>query len=385
MTQTRLCMLASLMATAALAVVDAPAASGAVALVQKGTAASGAGATVTPTLGSATKAGDLLVATLEDTNSGCASDKFKAPAGWVLAEKACRGGTGPIEIWYDANVSAGVTSVVFESGSSGANSIAQLSEWSGAATSSVLDKVGTKASETASTSLTISTTGSIATTGELAVTAFGTSSGLTSFTPGSGWTSLVSSPGNGFDSDYELNPTSGSPLTETVTSNPQTAWGAAIASFLPVGCSGGSLTVKASPTVTFPSVTLNAYNASTSLAVELTLGDETGSGSGWNLNGTSTTLTAGAGKNLPTTATTITAASSSAATGNCSLPTNSITYPVTLPAGTTAPTAIKLFNAAANTGRGPTTVKLTAKVALPANTRSGSYTSTWTLAIATGP
>jgi hypothetical protein len=36
---------------------------------------------------------------------------------------------------------------------------------------------------------------------------------------------------------------------------------------------------------------------------------------------------------LPTTATTITGASSSAATGNCSLPTNSVTYPLTLPAG----------------------------------------------------
>jgi hypothetical protein len=362
----------------------APDSSAAIALVQKGTAASAAGTTITPTLTSASKAGDLLVAALEDTNSGCASDKYTAPAGWVLAEKACRGGTGPIEIWYDTNASAGVTSVEFGTGSSGANSLAQLSEWSGVATASALDQIGTKAGETASTSLTVSTTGNLASAGEAAITAFGTSAGLTSYAPGSGWTSLLSNPGSGFDSNYDLTPANGASLTETVTSSPQTTWGAVIATFLPA-CSGGSLTLKTSPTATFPSVTLNGYNATTSLVIELTLSDQTASGSGWNLTGTSTTLTAGAEKNLPTTATTITAAAKAAATGNCKLPTNSVTYPVTLPAGTTAPTAAKLFNAAAKTGEGPTTVKLTTKVALPANTRAGSYSSTWTLAMVSGP
>lgn len=359
-------------------------AAAAIALVQKGTLASAGGASITPTLSSSTKAGDLLVATLEDTNSGCASDKYSAPAGWVLAEKACRGGVGPIEVWYDANVSAGVTSVVFNTGSSGANSLAQLSEWSGVATTSPVDKVGANSSESASTSLTVKTASSLTSSGELAVTAFGTSGGLTSFTPGSGWTSLQSDASGGFDSDYDLSPASGAALTETVTSTPQTTWGAVIATFLPA-CSGGSLTVETAPTITFPSLTLNAYNASTSLAVELTLSDQTGSGSGWNLNATSTTLTAGAEKNLPTTATTITAASTATASGNCSLPTNSVKYPVTLPAATSPPAAVELFNAASKTGQGPTKVTLTSKVALPANARAGSYKSTWTLALSSGP
>ena len=85
------------------------------------------------------------------------------------------------------------------------------------------------------------------------------------------------------------------------------------------------------------------------------------------------------------TATTITGASGSPASGNCSLPTNSITYPVTLPAGTTPPTAADLFDAGLNTGEGPTNVTLTANVAVPANAVAGTYSSTWSLSMSSGP
>jgi hypothetical protein len=67
------------------------------------------------------------------------------------------------------------------------------------------------------------------------------------------------------------------------------------------------------------------------------------------------------------------------------LPTNSVAYPVTLPAGATAPAAAKLYDAAANTGAGPTNVTLTFQLAVPANAYNGSYTSTWTFTIASGP
>jgi len=120
----------------------------------------------------------------------------------------------------------------------------------------------------------------------------------------------------------------------------------------------------------------------------LTPDDESGTGTswnGWNITGTSTTFSDGAGHTLPTSAASISAASRVAGTGNCSLPTNSITYPVTLPAGSTPPTAVKLYNAAANTGEGPTNVTLTTKLAVGANTFKGTYTSTWTFAIVSGP
>ncbi|MCU1389605.1 MAG: hypothetical protein JWL72_2943 [Ilumatobacteraceae bacterium] len=359
-------------------------ASAAVALVQKGPRVTGSGTSFTMTLPSGSTAGDLLVATIEDVNGNCGSDTFAGPTGWVRAVSTCRGSVGPVEIWYRPNTPAAVTSVVFSTGSSGANIVAQLSEFSGVSLSSPLDKTGTIDNPSSSTSLSVSTSGNVAAPNELAVTLYATSSGLSSFTPGSGWTSLTSAPGSGYSSDYKMNPTSGAVASEAVTSNPQTSWAAAIATFLPA-CSGASLAAKASPTLSFPSVTLNGFDATSTLAVVVTLDDETGTGSGWHLTGTSTTLTATGGKTLPNTATTITAASASAASGNCSMPTNSITYPLTLPAATTAPTAASLYNAAVSSGQGPVDVTLTAKVAVPGKARSGAYSSTWTLGISSGP
>jgi hypothetical protein len=77
--------------------------------------------------------------------------------------------------------------------------------------------------------------------------------------------------------------------------------------------------------------------------------------------------------------------SSSCATGTCTNPTNSIAYPLAVPAGASAPTAVKLFNAAANSGMGKFTVTPTVQVAIPANTYAGTYTSTVTVAVVSGP
>jgi hypothetical protein len=367
-------------------VLAAPPADGAVTLVQKGVKASAGGTSITPTLPAATTAGDLLVAVVEDTNSGCSTDTFTAPAGWVEAAKVCRASTnpGPIELWYKPNTAAGVTSVAFKTGSSGANSIAQLTEWRGVATSSPIDQTGTATSASTSTSLAVSTTGNVSATGELAVTGFDTAAGLSSFAPGSGWASLLSEPGSGFDSDYLIGPSSGSKASETITTNPQTNFGAVIATFKSAPCTGGSLTVKAPATVTF-GLTLAGYSSSVTTKLEpVVAADETGAGSGWNLNATSTTLTAGA-NTLPTTATTITTGSGSAETGNCSLPTNVIGYPLTLPAATSPPPAIALFDASVGTGKGPALLKFTAKITVPGNAHAGAYKSTWTLTMASGP
>jgi hypothetical protein len=56
-----------------------------------------------------------------------------------------------------------------------------------------------------------------------------------------------------------------------------------------------------------------------------------------------------------------------------------------LPAGTTAPTAAKVYNAAIGTGGGPLTLTLSFQLAIPANAYAGSYSSTWTFTIASGP
>jgi hypothetical protein len=71
--------------------------------------------------------------------------------------------------------------------------------------------------------------------------------------------------------------------------------------------------------------------------------------------------------------------------GTCTLPTNSITYPVAVPAGVGPPAAVKFFNAAINTGMGNFTITPTVTVSFPANSFAGVYTSTVTFAIVSAP
>lgn len=150
-------------------------------------------------------------------------------------------------------------------------------------------------------------------------------------------------------------------------------------------CTGGGLSLTAPATVSLPAASLNGLDTSVSAQVAFTPDDETGTNAGWNITGTSTTFTDGSGHSLPITATTVTAGSAASTAGTCVAPVNAVTYPVTLPAGTTAPTAAKLFDAAVATGTGPSTVTLTVKLAVPARTYAGSYSSTWTFTIGVGP
>lgn len=150
------------------------------------------------------------------------------------------------------------------------------------------------------------------------------------------------------------------------------------------GCASGGLSFTPPASLSWPSTTLNGRDQSISTPLTLSPSDQTGSGAGWNLTATSTTFTSG-GHTLPTTASQITAASASSLSGTCSLPVNQIAYPVTIPAAASSPTPVKVFDAAASTGAGPSTVALTANLNVPGNARVGTYTSTWTLTLASGP
>ncbi len=150
----------------------------------------------------------------------------------------------------------------------------------------------------------------------------------------------------------------------------------------------GSLAfVSTPPNVTFPNTTLNGLLQSISTPQVIEVGDATGSGAGWNITATSTTFTAGA-HTLSTSATTVAGAPAVAcgtgATG-CVTATTTVSYPYSLPAAGTAPTATKLFNASANTGMGNQTVTPTWKLEVPPSTYAGTYTSTWTLSLVSGP
>jgi hypothetical protein len=146
--------------------------------------------------------------------------------------------------------------------------------------------------------------------------------------------------------------------------------------------------VSAPANLTFPGRTLSGLDQTTSVAQAFDVGDATGSGSGWNITGTSTTFSNGSHA-LPTSATTI---ASAPAAPTCDASTTctvggatTVTYPYTLPAGASAPTATKLYNAPLTTGMGDQTVTPTWTLALPANAYSGTYTSTWTLSLVSGP
>lgn len=152
-----------------------------------------------------------------------------------------------------------------------------------------------------------------------------------------------------------------------------------------LACTGGGLGLTAPSSLGFPDTPLTGADQTVTTTLALVGNDATGTGTGWRLTGTSTTLKSG-GDTLPTTATSVTAVVRTAGTGNCRLPANSVTYPVTLPAGGTAPTAAKLFSAAAGTGgTGRINLAMTFAIAIPANARVGSYGSTWTLSLVSGP
>jgi hypothetical protein len=156
--------------------------------------------------------------------------------------------------------------------------------------------------------------------------------------------------------------------------------GAAVLTFVPMASAGFSVTSAASPSF---SVMLNGNDQSGSYTIPLTV-DNSAVGvslTGWNLTVSTTQYTTGGGKTLSAAASTITGVTS-ACSGTCaSTPTNSVAYPLAVPVGST----VKFFNAAAATGIGTFTVTPSVTVAVPANAYAGSYTSTLTIALATGP
>ncbi len=152
--------------------------------------------------------------------------------------------------------------------------------------------------------------------------------------------------------------------------------------------SAGTLSMTQPTTTGFGAVTLNGTDQTTTAAQAFTISDATGSGNGWNLTATSTTFTNAGSKTLSTAAATIQSAPSNACSGGvtCTTATTSgITYPYTLPAGASAPTATKMFNASANTGMGNQSVSATFTLAVPANAFAGTYTSTWTYSLVSAP
>jgi hypothetical protein len=148
----------------------------------------------------------------------------------------------------------------------------------------------------------------------------------------------------------------------------------------------GSLGLVGTPgNVTF-AATLNGQDQTVTATLPLDVGDATGSGTGWNLTATSTTFTSGAHTLGAAQVDTTPSDACDANATHCTTATNAIAYPYTMPAGTVAPTATKLFDAGLNSGMGNQTVTPTFTLVLNSGTTySGTYASVWTISLVSGP
>jgi hypothetical protein len=145
--------------------------------------------------------------------------------------------------------------------------------------------------------------------------------------------------------------------------------------------SGGSLSVTPAA-ITFQAVTLNGGDqTSNGTTSAWTIADPTGTGAGYHVTIAATNFTDGASHTIPVSGfrATLLDANIVTTSGNTK-PTSSMTSATAL--STTAQT---LVSAAAGAGMGTYTATPTFTLAVPANTFAGSYTSTVTVAIVSGP
>ena len=143
------------------------------------------------------------------------------------------------------------------------------------------------------------------------------------------------------------------------------------------GTAGVSLSLPANPSI---SNTIDGSDQTATYAPVLGIVDARGNGAGWNVTMSATSFSDGSGHTLAPG--TVSGAVQACHSGSsCTAATSSgISYPLTLTG-----TAAKVFSAALNTGLGKIDVTPTVQVAIPGNAYAGTYTSTVTIAAATGP
>lgn len=166
----------------------------------------------------------------------------------------------------------------------------------------------------------------------------------------------------------------------------------------------GPLTLT-SPTALAWSGTDNGLNQSlvdtTTAHQSYLVNDATGSAAGWHVTASATTFTTGTAA-LPNSGTFVTTGSTTSITATtapspvcssgatCLLPTNTQAYPVAFTTAATSPTAVTIYDTAALTGLGSIVVGGGAQpvgwwLNVPASAVAGTYTSTVTLQIISGP
>ena len=199
--------------------------------------------------------------------------------------------------------------------------------------------------------------------------------------------------------------TAGSYVPEIVTSN---AAGLVDSGVAPAETFPGAL-VAAAPAALSWSGTLNgsdqAIPDTDAAAEQLSVNDQTGGGGGWHITVSATSFTNGAGYSLPgagvlqvtgsvTSAGLLTAPTASCqGTLICTLPDDSsVSYPVAITSAALSPAAVTVYAASAGTGVGPVTIGGAGAanpvgwwLNVPATALAGTYSSTVTISVVSGP
>jgi YVTN family beta-propeller protein len=161
--------------------------------------------------------------------------------------------------------------------------------------------------------------------------------------------------------------------------------------------SGGSLSIAAPAALSW-SASLTGVTQSVDEPAALDPIDATGSGAGWQVLVTSTSFTSTSPTaTLPPSALTIngdsspggndppTASCAVGSTCTTAVSAGSVAYPLTVPAGASAPAAVGLYAANSGTGLGAVDLASDWWLTIPASATAATYTSTISLAIASGP
>lgn len=365
--------------TAALLIAAAvPASAGAAITYVQSASAAGTTATLTINKPSGTTTNDVLVATV----SGAGTNAVNAPVGWTqLASTSTASATMRTTTWYKVATAAEGASYAFTS-SAARNMTGGIVALRGANSVRPIDAVGTAtgASGTAAAPSVVTTAAN-----SWVVTAAAAARNTT-FTAASGTTERYDRAGtsNSTTAATATQAAAGATPARTVTpANTTSAWVAHSIAVRDGSAAGLSVSLSGSPAF---SADLDSGDAAATWSVSGVLLDTRLTSLGWHLQVTSTQLTAGS-RTLPVTATSLTDVGSLVchAGAPCALPTNIIPSPVAVPAGATAPAPVTFFNAAAATGAGAIDLTINFSVDVPQNAYAGTYSSTVTISVVSGP
>ena len=368
----------TILAAAAVLLGGLPAAAQATIAAVNAASASSTTATLTIAKPTSTASGQVMIAVV----SGAGTTTISAPTGWVLIQDTISGSMRQLAYYKVAGASE-PTSYGFTSSAS-RNASGGITTYSGVNATVPIDASAESLGASGSAVAPAVTTSSA---NDLVIVGVSTAT-ATSWTANTGLTERYdkASSSTTVESADFAQATAGTTATKTQVPAINTgAWTSQTIALRDATAAG--LSISPASTASF-SANIDGGDQTPAYNIPITVLDtRTGAsaGLGWNLTITSTTLTTGTAS-LATTATKVTGVTATCANGGiCVSPTNSTTYPVTVPAGSTAPTAVKFASVAATTGEGAFSMPASMQVSVPQNSFAGSYSSTVTIAVVSGP